>query len=59
MSMVLSGISPGGTTTYEGESHKMVNEEVIIEHEHARDSPNSLMIIRSCINMVDEGLHDG
>lgn len=43
----------------EGESHNIANEEVIIEHEHARRSPNSLMIIKSCINMVDAGLHDG
>jgi len=34
------------------------NNEVIIEHEHTRDNTDSMSINMSCINMVDERLHD-
>ena len=57
--LVLLGISLKATATIVGEPPRPANKEVVIEQEHVKDNLDSLMIIISCINMVDEGFHDG
>jgi hypothetical protein len=52
--LVLSGISLENTITYRERSPFPENVEIIIEHEHARDNSDSLMIIMNCINLVDD-----
>jgi hypothetical protein len=43
----------------DGSPLRLANQEQIIAQEHARDMPNSLEIIRSCVHIADEALaHD-
>lgn len=50
------GVSPKIMLPIEGYPPRPTNEEKIIAHEHARDMPDSLEIIRSCIHIADEAL---